>query len=668
MRKAIWLLMVCALLVVLIYAPEALAQDQTQPRFDGILNSFRDQSIRWQGVLAASARWLFFTLAISWFAWSNMRLALKGGDLSDFIATNTQQILSIGIMYVFLVHSFDWSHALVKGFLQAGERAVLASAGAGAGAIDPANIFQNGLLVAASLFGQMSIWSGVDAIGLVICALVLICCFAFLAAFMSVVIVESYIIIGGSVLLLAFGGSGWTMDIARKTIMYAVSVGAKLFVLQLIVGVAMGSVIQWAQTYQQDSSTSTLSLIGLVILITVCAKMIPELVQGILSGVSVGGTSAMVGTIAAAAAAAAAGGAAVASGGAALGAAGGAASGAAGGAGAGAAGAAGGAAGGVQSASSGLFAQSGAHLMKMSGAIVDTATGLNPSAAMGPLSAVGHAFLGDPEKPSPPAAPAPGQGGASSAAVGEQGTAAAATPSGEGSSAADGGTIRGAGPGSGSPSTSSVHGTAAGAVERRNDTSAGSAGAASNSQAGANTQGRASQAAPGASSSSGETSTRSLDDRASQSRSPSGSDAPNGAALASDQLAARPGTDAPAGRPSGTGGDAQSLDQRADGTSGAGDAAESLSDSSTSAPIADPSGGHTDPTESVGADAVRRNATLGAAVGFVAAGPAGAVAGGAAAAALSPQIEAARRRAKTALDAAKARFGLTQSDGASRRD
>lgn len=54
-----------------------------------------------------------------------------------------------------------------------------------------------------------------------------------------------------------------------------------------------------------------------------------------------------------------------------------------------------------------------------------------------------------------------------------------------------------------------------------------------------------------------------------------------------------------------------------------------------------------------------QNAQRGAALGFVAAGPGGAAIGAAAGAALSPQIDAAARRAGAALDAAKAKFGLT---------
>lgn len=396
-RALMWLGLTVVVGMVL-YGPDAVAQDQTQQRYDGILDAFRDQSIRWQGVLSMSASYLFFGLAVMQLCWTNMSLALKGGDASDFVSTNVKQLLGTGVMYVFLVHSFDWSSAIIMSFRQAGERAVMASAGGAMSSIDPAGIFQNGLVVSGSLFAQMSIWSGADNVALVICALVMMVCFAFLAAFMAVAIIESYIIIGGSVLLLGFGGSSWTGDIARKTLMYAVSCGAKLFVMQLIVGVAMGSVISWAQTYEQDSSTSTLSLIGLVLLVTIMAKMIPELVQGILSGVSVGGSSAMVSTIAAAAAVAAtgaavvvaapaalAGGAAIGGGAAAAGGTGAASGAAAGGGGLATTGAQGAAAAGA--AGSSLTGAAGGTAMASGGELAGAASAAEP---LGPLGAMGR--------------------------------------------------------------------------------------------------------------------------------------------------------------------------------------------------------------------------------------------------------------------------------------
>ena len=564
-----WMIALSAIAIwCVFYAPDVFAQDQTQQRFTGILDAFRDNSIRWQGTLISIARWVFFTLAVIQFAWTNFMLALKGGDLSDFISTNTKQILGIGVMYVFLVHSFEWSHALIKGFMQAGERSVLASGAGAVGAMDPAQVFQDGLAVAGSLFDQMSIWSGVDNLSLVICALVIIACFALLAAFMAVAIVESYIIIGGAVLFIGFGGSSWTGDIAKKAMMYAISVGAKLFVMQLIVGVTMGSVISWATTYKQDSSTSTLALIGLVMLITICAKSIPELVQGVLSGVSSGGTSTMVGTIAAGVAAAAAGGAAIGSGAAAS-----AGTGATGGMGAIGAGGVGGAAS-ATGASSGLLSSPMSHLGRMGGYLLETGSGLNPNSALGPLSGVSYTSDisgGGGEKPTPPGASSETDAGASTNGNEVKGSNAGAN---------GGGIIRGAGIGTASSSApSSPMGASASAMGA--SSSAGSSAKASPSDKSAKTpttpdSTSATTAASGSNNSvpgaappaSGYSeNTQTLDDRAVGDTTAAGendtSDSNGSANLASSQLADNSSKGSTLSASSHAGGAPQVLDERA---------------------------------------------------------------------------------------------------------
>lgn len=610
-----------AFLVVglLLVAPDVFAQDQTHLRYTGILDAFRDQSIRWQGGLLMAARWLFFVLAVIQFSWTNMELALKGGDVSDFISANTRCLLGIGVMYVFLVHAFQWSTALVMGFRQAGERAVIASAGAGAeSALDPAGIFQNGLIVAGSLFSQVSVWSGADNVALVICALVLLIAFAMLAAYMAVAIVESYIVIGASVLLLGFGGSTFTGDIAKKALMYAVSVGAKLFVMQLVVGVAMGSVITWAQTYESDNSTSTLSLVGLVVLVTICAKMIPELVQGILSGASVGGTGTLLATVAASAAAATAGVAALkAGGGAAAGAAGGGAA-AGGAAGAATSGAAGAAAHG-SSAAAMAFSPASAHLAKMAGHIVETGAGVNPTQAFGPLQVSGRSASAPDAgpKPQPPDSTGASSGSGLSGASGS----------------GDGGTIRGAGAGSGTTRSQGEAGSQRASTGVGPDgAKAGGASATvqpgpSGPAAGSVSQEAASPAsAPAAQSGSGRTA-HTLDERSSEGGGVSGGSSDSH--LAASQLSEQPELTGFEDRPSTIGGTTQTLDERSENASSAVDRQSRL-----------------------------RNATRGAAAGFAVAGPGGAAIGASLGAGFSSQIDAVGKRAAARWAAARQRFGL----------
>lgn len=644
---------------LLLLVGQAWAQDETQARFDGILAAFSAQAQGWQGVLTASAEWLFFTLAIISFLWANMKLALRGGDGASFIQVNTQEILRIGIMWVLLRNAYDWSTAMVMGFRQAGERAVIASGGAGAeSTLDPAGVFQNGMIVAGSLFAQMTVWGGSffpgpELLALLVCAFVVIFCFAFLAAFMTVVIVESYIVIGGSVLFLAFGGSPWTWDIAKRTLMYCVSVGAKLFVLQLIVGVAMGSVIDWAQSHEADSSTSTISLIGLVLLITIMAKMIPEIVQGVLNGASVGGAGTMLATGAAAVAAAVAGTAAVMSGGATAAAQGGAAP----------ATAAAGATTGAQGAAA--FGGAAGGFGGTGGGAAQAASGAD--AALGPMGNVARSAV--PSSAAPGGA-SPLGGGSESGGAGavgatstSQGAYAAGASSRSGGPAAAGagesaspssfrtgaaGGPAGGGPGSTSPSSGAAAATGApgsGAASSTtapiSDAPASDPGASLGAQTGGDGSGVGS--APGDSPVNGET----------------GVGDSVGGSIERAEAAPDSGKAAAFSEASSKG--AQALGHIVDTATGynpGGAVAPELAglgqgSGGESSDDADDGDGGTIRGDDGDARSRSENAKRGAAAGFMVAGPGGAAIGAAVGAAAGPKIDAAAARAREALAKAK---------------
>jgi type IV secretion system protein TrbL len=60
-----------------------------------------------------------------------------------------------------------------------------------------------------------------------------------------VALVESFIVIGAGVLFLGFAGSRWTKFFTERYLSYIASVGVKLFVLYLIMGVGMGIAARW---------------------------------------------------------------------------------------------------------------------------------------------------------------------------------------------------------------------------------------------------------------------------------------------------------------------------------------------------------------------------------------------------------------------------------------
>jgi len=69
--------------------------------------------------------------------------------------------------------------------------------------------------------------------------------FAIIAAQLLVVWVESFIVIGAGVLFLGFAGSRWTKFFTERYLSCVASIGVKLFVLYLIMGVGMSIAARW---------------------------------------------------------------------------------------------------------------------------------------------------------------------------------------------------------------------------------------------------------------------------------------------------------------------------------------------------------------------------------------------------------------------------------------
>ena len=105
---------------------------------------------------------------------------------------------------------------------------------------------------------------------------------------------------------MGFGGSRFTKDYALKILIYAMSVGAKLFVMQLIVGLGQQIFNQLMQNFQTNTS-DLLVAVGSAIVMLALTKIIPDMIQGLLNGVSAGNGGVLSGMVAGAAAGTAAG-------------------------------------------------------------------------------------------------------------------------------------------------------------------------------------------------------------------------------------------------------------------------------------------------------------------------------------------------------------------------
>jgi len=267
--------------------------------FTGLLDLVQSSAAQWDARLRGYATRLFWSLALIQFIWTFFPLVFRQADFGEIVGELIRFILVVGFFAALLLYSREWAEAVVNSFRQAGASA----AGLGDTAMRPGDMFGRAVELAKTV-GEAQTWNPLAAVAIALAAAVVLLCFAFIAAFMGITIIESYLVINASVLFMGFGAAQWTREYAVAIIRYAVSVGAKLFVLTLLIGLIVDSTRRWQAAYNHDDA-SMWTMVGLALTCAYLAKTIPELVQGIITGSSPGGGAAL-GSMAAAAAAGAA--------------------------------------------------------------------------------------------------------------------------------------------------------------------------------------------------------------------------------------------------------------------------------------------------------------------------------------------------------------------------
>lgn len=290
--------------LLMLVAGPAMAQanlHDASGTFTGLLDMIRVNANSWSNSLRNAAMYVFWTLALIQLVWTFGMMALRQADFGEMASEMVRFIMTIGFFAALLMFSVQWAEAIVNSFRQAGAHA----AGVGVG-LKPGDMFALAVELAKTV-GDVDTWNPVTAGMVGLAAVVILLCFTFIAAFMALTLVESYVVINASVLFMGFGGSQWTREYAVSMLKYSFAVGAKLFVLTLIVGLILESAKHWQLAYNmQHDEASMWTMVGLALVCAYLCKTIPELIQGLITGVSVGGGSVLGGMAAAGVAGAAA--------------------------------------------------------------------------------------------------------------------------------------------------------------------------------------------------------------------------------------------------------------------------------------------------------------------------------------------------------------------------
>ena len=280
-----WALFVAVLLVSLIMGHDATAQSV----IDQVMTQYSTAASTWITPLQNDAISLFWALAGIQFCWAMCSLALRGADLAEFLAELVGQIFFIGIFFFLVQQSSTIANDIITSFKQA------ATGASGTAGSNPTQILSDGINMASKIANMMTWRSPGSDIFYAIAAFIIVVCMAFIAAIAVMVNIEAYIVVSALTLFTGFGGSRWTKEYAMRALTYAIAIGGKLFMLNLVVGIGGQIIKQQTGTFAGTDYNAVMVLVGTAIVLVAICKQLPEMTQNMLTGAAIGSGGALIG-------------------------------------------------------------------------------------------------------------------------------------------------------------------------------------------------------------------------------------------------------------------------------------------------------------------------------------------------------------------------------------
>jgi type IV secretion system protein TrbL len=276
-------LLVLVPIVLLIHIEPALAQEGAL--LTNLENEIASASQGWESTVMSAARSLFWILAGIEVGIAAVWLAISAASLDAWFAELVRRILFIGLFVFILEQGPSFARAVVDSLFQIG---------AGGGSASPANVFNAGLQVASQMSSKAQFGLFQDnalAIAAVFAMVIVVISFSLVAAIFVAVMAEMYVGLLAGMIMLGLGGSSFTKDFAVRYLVYAFSVGMKLMALVMIARIGSEVLINLANstTTGDDEFLSTLAIGGISVVVFVIAMYVPNIVQGVVQGVSVTG-------------------------------------------------------------------------------------------------------------------------------------------------------------------------------------------------------------------------------------------------------------------------------------------------------------------------------------------------------------------------------------------
>lgn len=211
-----------------VYAQRAIL-DNTQ-------DAYRASARGWLGPVSELARRLFVSLAAIELTVSGLLYTLRREALDEIAAKFLVKFIVLAFVLTLITSAGYWLPPIVNGFARAGQ------AGSGSAfAVGPSGIIDMGLNIALHKIDTtglpLTFASLETSLYALTSRLVILGSFIVVAVMLLLTWVEAYVALAGGVMFLGLGGFRATAQIAENYLGFLIYVGARLFLLYLLLGI-----------------------------------------------------------------------------------------------------------------------------------------------------------------------------------------------------------------------------------------------------------------------------------------------------------------------------------------------------------------------------------------------------------------------------------------------
>lgn len=253
---------------------------------DTVLQRYSSAASGWASVITNAATWLFWTLVLISMVWTFGLMALRKADIAEFFAEFIRFTIFTGFFWWLLLNGPDFANDIIQSLRQlAGNAAGLGSS------LTPSGIVDIGFAISDKVFDRSSVWLLVDSAVGMIMALIILAMLAIIAINMLLLLVSGWVLAYGGVFFLGFGGARWTSDMAINYYKTVLGIAAQLMTMILLVGIGNTFLDDYYTNMTDGIRLKEMAVIFIAALtLLILTNKVPQMISGIITGASVGGT------------------------------------------------------------------------------------------------------------------------------------------------------------------------------------------------------------------------------------------------------------------------------------------------------------------------------------------------------------------------------------------